>query len=178
MINFRRYPQRRSTTRWRPILPGLALLWCLVACAPAQQTILPPPSDLSLEALFGNDPAAENSPLLAEARAQLGAPYRLGGAAPDGFDCSGLAQYVYSLAGIKIPRQAEAQYRQAHLVRELHPGDLIFFKDLDDDNISHVAIHASGSLFIHAPRDGRGVCFDSLDSPYWQQRFVGAGRFR
>lgn len=154
------------------------ILLGLPACQSARPPVVPPSANLSLEALFGDDFDAADSPLLAEARAQLGAPYRPGGAAPDGFDCSGLTQYVYALHGIAIPRQAEAQYRQAEAVQELHPGDLIFFRENGDNQVSHVAIYAAGPLFIHAPRDGRGVCYDSLDAPYWQQRFLGAGRFR
>ena len=40
-------------------------------------------------------------------------PYVYGGSSPSsGFDCSGLAQYVYHHFGKSIPRTADAQFRQ------------------------------------------------------------------
>ena len=44
------------------------------------------------------DPAAQHLVVL-EALGQVGRPYRFGGTTPDGFDCSGLVQYVYPSAG-------------------------------------------------------------------------------
>jgi cell wall-associated NlpC family hydrolase len=49
--------------------------------------------------------------MVASATAMLGQPYRFGGAAPGGFDCSGLVVYAAGAAGISI---AENRKEQLH----------------------------------------------------------------
>jgi len=112
------------------------------------------------------------------AETMLGVPYRYGGATPDGFDCSGLAFYSYTRAGIAIPRTTRAQYRQTEPIpsHELQPGDLVFFR-LNGREISHVGIYQGGNIFIHAPLSGKTVTRDSLANRYWRERFVRGGRF-
>ena len=61
----------------------------------------------------------------------LGVPYVWGGADPvTGFDCSGLALYVYSRLGISLTHYSGAQFNQGLRVpeSELQPGDLVFFE--------------------------------------------------
>ena len=48
--------------------------------------------------------------IVLDALGQIGRPYRYGGATPEGFDCSGLVQYVYGLQGVKVPRTAREQH--------------------------------------------------------------------
>ena len=61
--------------------------------------------------------AAPSSPVDAAARmvdaakAMLGQPYRYGGAAPGGFDCSGLVIFAAQSAGVVLPRTAGEQLR-------------------------------------------------------------------
>src|SRR5215207_5209011 len=72
-----------------------------------------------------------------------GVPYRLGGADPGGFDCSGLVQYVFAQYGIDVPRVVEQQYAVGDTIRpsDIKPGDLIFFNTKNSgDGASHVAI--------------------------------------
>lgn len=112
------------------------------------------------------------------ARQYLGVPYRLGGETPEeGFDCSGLVQYVFSRKGIRLTRLANEQFLQGQPVpREaLQPGDLVFFS-ISGQGIDHVGIYSGEQVFIHAPRSGRVVSFDRLDSSYFSSRFQGARR--
>lgn len=109
---------------------------------------------------------------------QLGAPYRFGGATPQGFDCSGLVRYVFSAAGIVVPRTAAEQQQRAEPVQpnSLQPGDLVFFR-IASDRIDHVGIYAGQGEFIHAPRAGRPVSRELLAEAYYQRRYAGAGRY-
>ena len=64
-------------------------------------------------------------------------PYSYGGSSPSsGFDCSGLAQYVYHRFGRSIPRTAEAQFLRFHREskRKAWGGDLVFFHVNSDPN--------------------------------------------
>src|SRR4051812_45469302 len=48
---------------------------------------------------------------LAEAMRYLGTPYQWGGSNPQtGFDCSGLVQWAYAKAGVRIPRVTDQQF--------------------------------------------------------------------
>jgi cell wall-associated NlpC family hydrolase len=109
----------------------------------------------------------------------LGSYYRYGGASQDaGFDCSGLVAHVFQRAwGVVLPRRAEEQARLGKPVRkqDLLPGDLVFYNTRNRP-YSHVGIYIGDGRFIHAPRRGKRVRAESLDSPYWKARFNGARR--
>jgi cell wall-associated NlpC family hydrolase len=108
-----------------------------------------------------------------------GVPYRLGGADPDGFDCSGLVHYVFAQYGIGVPRIVEEQYEVGAKVRprDLEPGDLIFFNTKTRGRgVSHVAIALGNHSFVHAPNSTGVVRVETLDSSYWGARYVGARR--
>lgn len=112
------------------------------------------------------------------ARQYLGVPYKYGGETPqEGFDCSGLVQYVFSLRGVAMTRLANEQYLQGQPVNkaELQPGDLVFF-NISGQGIDHVGIYAGEAQFIHAPRTGRVVSYDRLDSAYFIRYYQGARR--
>jgi murein DD-endopeptidase len=115
---------------------------------------------------------------LAQAARMLGRPYRYGGAAPSGFDCSGLIYYAYRKAGIAVPRTTREQYRQARRIptSRLRPGDLVFFR-INGRDVSHVAIYAGGQRILHAPSSGKQVTYGSLGSPYWRRHLAAAGRY-
>lgn len=117
------------------------------------------------------------SALVDFARGELGTPYVWGGARPGGFDCSGLVQYTFARVGIEVPRTA-AQQRVSSTprdVRQLKPGDLVFFVTRRGQN--HVGIYIGRGKFIHAPRTGENVMMSTLDSPYWHKAFARAGSF-
>ena len=108
-----------------------------------------------------------------------GVPYRLGGADPGGFDCSGLVQYVFAQYGISVPRVVEQQYEVGDTIRpsEIKPGDLIFFNtNKRGDTASHVAIAIGEDSFVHAPNSTGVVRIETLGSAYWGARYIGARR--
>jgi cell wall-associated NlpC family hydrolase len=108
-----------------------------------------------------------------------GVPYRLGGADPGGFDCSGLVQYVFAQYGIDVPRIVEQQYEVGDTIRpsDIKPGDLIFFNTKKNgDGASHVAIAIGQDSFVHAPNSTGVVRIETLGSAYWGARYVGARR--
>jgi len=117
--------------------------------------------------------------VLNTALAQIGRPYRDGGEDPQrGFDCSGLTQYAFAAAGVRLPRSSAAQHAQARKieVKEAQPGDLLFFRT-GRRGIGHVAIYLGEGRFVHAPSSGKTVETLALnESSYWKRRLVGAGR--
>ncbi len=107
-----------------------------------------------------------------------GIPYVWGGANRRGFDCSGFTRYLYAKQGIHLPHNAAAQFDMGkHISRgNLKPGDLVFFHTISA-GISHVGMYIGHGKFIHAssPELG-GVRVDSLNEPYYRERYRGARR--
>jgi peptidoglycan DL-endopeptidase CwlO len=93
------------------------------------------------------------------ARAELGVPYRYGGASPSGFDCSGLVMWIFGRLGISLPHNAAALYAVGRPVstNQLRPGDLVFFHGL-----GHIGIYIGGGRMIHAPQTGERVEIEAL----------------
>jgi len=107
----------------------------------------------------------------------LGTPYVYGGSSPKGFDCSGFTQYVYAHFNISLPHSSSSQYKSSvtKISRsELQPGDLVFFSN-GGSGVGHVGIYVGNGNFIHSPRPGRSVCYDSMDSSYYSSHYIGAG---
>ena len=115
--------------------------------------------------------------LILFAKKLLDIPYRFGGNSLLGIDCSAYVQRVYSLIGINLPRSARAQFSEGDPVdkEELSIGDLVFFRTYASFP-SHVGIYLGNNLFIHASSRGKKVTIDSLETPYYFKRFIGAKR--
>ena len=152
-------PNRPRWSAW----PLVLVLTGLTACAgqqrrPESYPSIPKPS-----------PAA----VVRTAESMLGKPYRLGGALPDGFDCSGLVVYVFARQGWEVPRDVKRQSAVGAKVTrtELRAGDLVFFTTVAPGP-THVAIAIDRSRFIHAPKSGAVVRIESLASTYWSKRFL------
>lgn len=95
------------------------------------------------------------------AEACLGIPYKTAGTSPEtGFDCSGFTRYVFSEAGISIPRVSRDQAKAGIPVpvSKMRPGDLVCF----NSPVSHVGIYLGGGKFIHAPKPGDKVKITDL----------------
>jgi cell wall-associated NlpC family hydrolase len=98
------------------------------------------------------------------ALAQIGTPYVWGGETPGvGFDCSGLVQAAYAVAGVSLPRVAQDQYNTASKLAPgavLAPGDLVFFGG-SPDSIDHVGLYVGvvngQNVMVDAPHAGAVV---------------------
>lgn len=159
-----------------PTLGALALLalW-LGGCAATPER---PPAHQATPARSAPLPAEhDRQKVVRSALAALGTPYRYGGNGPGGFDCSGLVQYSYAAAGIRVPRVTTEQRRHARPVSlsRLKPGDLLFFQLAGKGR--HVAIYLGDGQFIHAPSTGKRVSLGSLAQPYWRNHLVAAGSY-
>lgn len=106
-----------------------------------------------------------------------GAPYVWGGDTPAGFDCSGFTQYVYGRHGVRLPRQAAAQYRVGARVGrdDIRAGDLVFFTTIAP-GASHVGVALGDDEFVHAPSERGVVRVERLSGSYWARRWLGARR--
>ncbi|MFF5334732.1 C40 family peptidase [Streptomyces sp. NPDC013181] len=135
--------------------------------------------------------------IIAAAKSQKGVPYSWGGGGPNGpsygiccsqggstgmytkgFDCSGLTEYAYYKAGIKIGGTAQAQHdsgavrvTRARNLKDAKPGDLLFFSSNPGSgkSIFHVSIYLGKNRQIEAPKPGdvvkeSDVRMNTLDS--------------
>ncbi len=118
--------------------------------------------------------------LLNTASLYLGVPYLWGGTSPDGFDCSGLVQFVYQKNGLQLPRTSGEQYRAGSEIhpKEALPGDLIFFYGEVRGRVAHVVMYVGKGQFIHAPSTGKTVSYSTIKKEqYWGKRFQGVCTF-
>ncbi len=100
----------------------------------------------------GGATAAE---VIKAAQQQIGDPYVWGGTGPDGWDCSGLIQWAYAQAGVKIPRVSQDQQKVGKAVAtdKVQPGDLLF----NGSPAHHVVMAIGGGKIIEAPKPGQTV---------------------
>ena len=129
-----------------------------------------------LSSLASNATTGEQA--VAIALRYLGVPYLWGGDDPvTGFDCSGLAMYVYAQLGIHLMHYTGAQwYEGVHVPPSmLEPGDLVFFEP-SADGPQHEGIYIGGGRFIQAPHTGDVVKVSSLLDSGYMFSYVGAVR--
>ena len=115
------------------------------------------------------------------ALAQVGTPYVWGGESPGvGFDCSGLVQAAYKVAGITLPRVAQNQYDETMKLAPddpLEPGDLLFLGGGPSD-VTHVGIYIGNGQMVDAPHTGADVRVESVPTTpgaaWGRDTFVGA----
>ncbi len=100
-----------------------------------------------------------NAGAVAVALQQLGTPYVWGGAAPGGFDCSGLASYAFAQIGKSVPHYTGAIWSAfPHVASGTEePGDMVFF-----NGGAHMGIYIGNGQFVHAPHTGDVVRIANL----------------
>jgi len=122
--------------------------------------------------------------VIAYAKKFLHTPYRSGGQAPGGFDCSGFTSFVYQKFGYKLHKSSSGQALQTPSLdnaKELRVGDLVFFEGRRQNGVvGHVGIvtevKTNGQFrFIHSSTSN-GVIISSSEAPYYKSRYIKGGR--
>ena len=114
------------------------------------------------------EPVTWNMVAASLARKLVGAPYVYGGTSPAGFDCSGLAQWVYKHAGHgkTIYRTAEDQFLQFKRIgkTDARTGDLVFFHVTSSPSsyVYHVGVYEGGNDMVAVTTSGGGVQLQSF----------------
>lgn len=117
-----------------------------------------------------------NKKLIAFLEDWYGTPYKYGGDAKTGIDCSAFTcKLMDSVYNLSLPRTAKSQYNgNTKIKREsLKQGDLVFFNTTG--GISHVGIYLANNKFVHASASN-GVMISDLDDAYFKRRYIGAAR--
>jgi cell wall-associated NlpC family hydrolase len=134
----------------------------------------------------GSDPVA-GQVAVAWALAQVGTPYVWGWEAVGvGFDCSGLTQAAYRVAGVTLPRVAQDQFDAGPELGSgtiLAPGDLVFFGG-GPGSVSHVGLYVGvrdgKAMMVDAPHSGADVRVEAfpptLGAQWGSERVVGFTR--
>lgn len=92
------------------------------------------------------------------ALSRLGRPYVWGATGPDRFDCSGLVQWAYAQAGMRLDRTTYDQINDGIAVPRsgVQPGDLVF------PHAGHVQMAIGDNLVVEAPHAGATVRISRL----------------
>lgn len=163
-VRFGDFPTREAARQRAEALKAEGLLEVYYLVAPEFVRSEPLPEGLRAE-------------LVKTAESFLGVPYLWGGtSAETGFDCSGLAQAVYRLHGLRLPRSSREQYQAGAPVDvdAARPGDLLFFAAGGRGKVSHVAVYVGRGTFIHAPGEGKSIRRDTLSGNGLGRQLLGA----
>lgn len=92
------------------------------------------------------------------ALSRLGRPYVWGATGPDRFDCSGLVQWAYAQAGVRLTRTTYDQIHEGIAVArsQVQPGDLVF------PHAGHVQLAIGNNQVVEAPHAGASVRISTL----------------
>ena len=106
--------------------------------------------------------SAATQSIIDTAMNQRGKPYVWAAAGPDSYDCSGLTQYAFATAGVRLPHSSSMQAQMGTPVArgDARPGDLVSFYS----PVSHIGIYIGNGQMIHAPTSGDVVKVASIDT--------------
>ncbi|WP_255256409.1 C40 family peptidase [Mycobacterium avium] len=112
------------------------------------------------------------------ALSKLGRPYVWGAKGPNVFDCSGLTQWAWGQAGVKLGNDTYAQIKEGIPVPpgQVRAGDLIFpldsFGEGGKSGPGHVQMAISATQVVHAPQTGDVVRVVPMPGRYIARRPV------
>lgn len=185
-VTFANTPTHRHRVRMTEPDP----IACQATIQRSLQSILSPSNPSSMNAIAAataNFAATIAHDLIHTAKRLIGSRYCPGSSGPSAFDCSGFTSYVFDKMGIKLKRSSREQSTQGEViscVRELLPGDLVFFGrgGRKRQTVNHVGIVTSvdteaGTFeFIHSSTS-QGVRIDKYpDTDYWEQQYISGRR--
>ena len=153
-------------------------------------TDTPTPTDTP-EPMDTPEPTAEPSPtpdaaageqLVMIAQQYMDYPYTRGGQSPEqGFDPSGFVYWCLKEMGLKLKRRTSAGYAEEEKwqrisrLSDLQPGDLVFFRTGDNENINCVCIYMGNNQMIYPSTSKEMVIVTEINS-YWTNAFQWARR--
>jgi hypothetical protein len=130
--------------------------------------------------------SAQAGQALARARTKLGAPYVLGTAGPETFDCSGFTWWVAQPILGPLDYELRSSHHQFNVWGEpapgddLRPGDLLFFDSMGvvvfGNRASHVGLYLGDGQMIHAANPDDGVLISRPFEGWYGPRLIGARR--
>lgn len=116
--------------------------------------------------------------VIKKAHNELGKPYVYGDVGKRGYDCSGLVYSVYSRElGIELPRTSYSLIDIGSNINkeDLVPGDILLF-NTTGHKVSHAGIYIGEGNMIHASSGEGKVTISTIDSGYFNSRYVTARR--
>ncbi|MQS96766.1 C40 family peptidase [Companilactobacillus halodurans] len=105
--------------------------------------------------------------VIASAKNQLGKPYVWNGKGPDGFDCSGLMQYVFrqvtgqNIGSWTVPQETAGTRVSTNQAKR---GDLLFWGTPGASY--HVALYLGNNQYLNALRPGTNVKIDNISNSF------------
>lgn len=112
---------------------------------------------------------------------QQGAKYKYAGRSPKtGFDCSGFVYYVFDAFNVQLTTNSRDQEQEGRVIslKEVKPGDLVFFRRSKAGTVFHVALvvdnTSEGITVVHST-SSRGVIVENItQSSYWKTKVTSA----
>ena len=140
-------PERTALAAPGPVPPAAA-----AAAAPAPEGLPPGGGQPGAPGPGAGPGSGQGAIAVQAALTRVGDPYSWGGAAPGGFDCSGLVMWAFQQAGIALPHssQALAHGGQPVSLSDLQPGDVLTFYS----DASHAGLYIGDGLMIHSSTYG------------------------
>ncbi|MDG4667981.1 C40 family peptidase [Mycobacterium sp. 236(2023)] len=153
-------------------------------------TLEPPPSTRSgsggdvvlaagVDGRAGAVPAGPGGEAVQAALSKQGVAYVWGAKGPNNFDCSGLTQWAWAQAGVRLGPDTYTQVGQGVAVPpgEVRAGDLIFPRaSWDDRGPGHVQLAISPTQVVHAPQTGDVVRVTAMPPSYVARRPVAVAQ--